>query len=186
MMTKHFFLVAALPLVGVLAACSSSGGAGSASFDELARQGNALASRLENADPTPVANMPSSGSATYRGIAAYSDTPNAEFILENGEIVSQVELNADFSSGAVDGKLTNFRWYDNDRIAGSVDIRNGSIEGNELYADLSGSLTYGDGAEDVRGDLAGIFAGQDAGAVVGAMEGRIGSEDFYAIFGAER
>lgn len=185
-MTKTFSFIAILPVVASLAACGSSGGGGSKSFNELAREGNALLSSFEDSDPTPVASMPTTGKATYRGVAAYGDVPDPEYLAENAEIVSEVELNANFASGNVGGKLDNFRLSNNDRINGSVAVRNGRISGNELTADLAGNLSY-DGARDrVDGAMAGFFVDDDADGVIGAMAGEIGSDRFYSVFGAER
>lgn len=187
-MTKITLAFAAFPLMAALSACGSSGGNShnSASFNDMARQGNALIAKYQDAEPTRAADMPTDLRATYRGVAAYSDVPDIEYIAENAEIMSDVALNADFRTGAVDGELSNFRFYDNDRISGSVAIRNGAISGNMIGADLAGDLTYGGGTERVTGDLAGMFVGPQAEAVAGAMAGQIGNEGFYGMFGAER
>lgn len=187
-MTKIMLAFVAIPLMAALSACGSSGGSSSsnASFNDMARKGNALIAKYEDAEPTRVADMPTDLQASYRGVAAFSDVPDVDYIAENAEIMSDIQLNADFRTGAVDGELRNFRFYDNDRIAGTVAVRNGAISGNMLEADLAGDLTYGGGAERVTGALAGMFVGPQAEAVAGAMAGQIGNEGFYGMFGAER
>lgn len=160
-MIKTILAFASLPALALLTACSSGGdggnSAGSVSFADMAGQANALLTRVEDYDLTPVADMPTDIKATYRGVAGFSDVADADYIVENAEIMSEVEMNADFRTGSVTGELSNFRYYDNDRIDGTVAIRNGSINGNDLRADLSGNLNYGEGTERVTGDLAGSF-----------------------------
>lgn len=187
-MSKTMLALLAIPLMAALSACGSSGGGSSstASFDEMARRGNALIAKYEDAEPTQLANMPTDLKASYRGVAAFSDVPDADYIAREAEIMSDIELNADFRSGAVDGELRNFRFYDNDRIAGTVAVRNGAISGNMLEGELAGNLTYGGGTERVSGALAGMFVGPQAEAIAGAMTGQIGNEAVYGIFGAER
>lgn len=186
-MTKYILTISSIPLMVLLAACGSSGGGGgSASFNAMAADGRDLFDKYADAEVTPVANMPANTQATYRGVAAYSDVPDPDYLMEYSEVVSEVELNANFSTGALGGELNNFRTLANERISGSVALRNGEIAGNEIYADLSGNLGYAGESLEVDGLLLGAFVGNNAQAVAGATAGYIGNEEFYGIFGAER
>mgnify|MGYP002714179261 CR=1 FL=1 len=187
-MTKTILSLASLPVLALLAACSSGGsnGGGSASFNDMARDANALLAKYDDAEPTPILNMPENGSATYRGVAAYSDVADMDYIAENAEIMSDVELNASFASGSLTGELSNFRAFNNDRIAGTVKVQNGSIDGNEIYGDLAGDLSYQGERASVDGVIAGMFVGRDAQAIAGAIGADVGGEEIYGMFGAER
>ena len=126
--------------------------------------------------------MPTSGSATYNGVAAYGQTQDFDQILENPETMSTVTLQANFASDSVSGQLGNFRDYENNALAGSVSLNNGSIAGNSISADLSGNVD----SIPVAGALQAGFVGPDAEAVVGTIEADYGGKPIYGIFGAER
>lgn len=110
--------------------------------------------------------MPTSGTATYAGYAAYGAPGDTVYYVQ-----SNADLTANFGSSTIAGSLTNFRTFDSigqDVIfVGSVDVNNGVITGGNFTADLEGELA---GAFDnttvsdaVVGSVVGSFSGTDAG-----------------------
>jgi hypothetical protein len=183
-------VLSSMAIVSLLSACS--GGSGSSqSFDQLATKGQNIIEKYQDADLTPEAAMPTSGTATYNGVAAFSDVPDAEYIAENAEAVAALRLEANFGNNTISGKMDNFVDYDNERADGSVQITNGSISGNTFNANLNGSLTVDGDTASVTGDMAGGFVGANANAVAGVLQadlsagGQTGAT-LYGIFGAER
>lgn len=161
------------------------------SFDELDRQGMEMVDRIGLLEPTE--EMPTTGTATYAGVAL------VDFGSDPGgfrETLSRVTLNADFEEERVGGTMTDWASSFGDRIdsniQGSLTIFAGSITDNEMSALARGSLT-GKGRE-ARVDLVldGDFVGDDADAVAGGIGGSVryrhkgGSDAVSGIFGAER
>lgn len=167
---------------------SSSTSSSGASFEQLADQGRVLAERYQDADLTPT--MPTTGTASYSGVAAYSDVPDANYIYNNAEIVSNVALNANFADNTISGQLSNFQSFENEVITGSVAVNNGQIVNNVFTANLSGSLNASGDNVTVAGDMEGAFLGDNAGAVGGAISAgvtdAVGTEQIFGVFIAER
>lgn len=188
-MKSHSILVMSTLLL--MSACGGSGGSGNGtsgeSFASMAQRGNQLFEKYENSDLTPEISMPTSGTATYRGVAAYSDVADVGYIAQNAEVVSNATLTANFSNDSISGKLDNFKDYENTAIPGTVNIRNGKIRGNEIEADLNGSVNLGGRNSSVNGDLAGGFIGPKADAIAGAVAADVSNYGtIYGILGAER
>lgn len=179
MLNKSLSLMGAVSMSLALSACGSSD-----SFAKMEDRATALA--VKYAEPTATETMPTEGTATYKGYAGYSDNPDAE----NADYMSNVTLNANFADATIDGSLTNFRDANNRKLAGSVDVTDGTIVDNEFSANLSGTLSQDDESGIVSGDMYGAFLGEGAEAVVGAMSGgiNIGDADFplYGVFIAEK
>lgn len=191
-----------LPLV---AACGG-GSTGGSSFSQLAAEGDRLVTLYGNATPTNPASMPV-GTATYRGVAAYSSsTSDPSRIVETARTVSALELTANFDADTINGRAYNFQVNEpalpGITMSGQLDISNGIISGNGLQANISGVLTerYQNISLPVtyNGTLSGAFVGSNAqaiagtGAAIGTFDGRAygGSANetvtSYAVFGAER
>lgn len=170
-----------------VSACSSSN-SGSRSFDQLADEGQALLTQYENEDVTPTSNVPTAGSATYNGVAAFGTTQS--FDVQNAEALAAVSLEADFAASSISGTIDNFVDFDGVRAPGSVAVTNGTIAGNAIAADLSGDLTIEGTSIAVGGNLDGNFVGENAEAVFGNIEADLtgpgGSETIFGVFGAEQ
>ena len=197
---------------GTLSACVGGGGGGDTdpgvtpgvptddgtrTFEERVAAGAALADRLEAQGLTDVADMPTSGTATYVGAAGIVtdasrkgiDTTN---ITEaNVEVIGDLEMTADFASSSVSGQIDNFEGADGARFPGAAIISGGVISGNTLEADLGGSVNVYGTDETFTGTMRGDFTGAAADGVVGNMDGVLygdeaGPSDFVGVFGGER
>ena len=117
--TNALFIISAF----ALSACF-----GSDSADDLADQGEDLAEKYLNEQPTPIDAMPTEGTATYNGIAGFvqGSGVSAQTIAEGAEIVSKIELQADFGASTISGTLSDFEATENDTGA-SDGIRSGRL-----------------------------------------------------------
>lgn len=126
----------------VLTACGGSS-TGSSSFETIASEGQALIAQYGAAPTTDVANMPTTGTATYEGAAAYSTQySSAVAISQNATTVSDVTLTADFANSTVTGTADNFHTVStpNVTLSGSLSL-NGNITGNTFNTNLNGTVT---------------------------------------------
>lgn len=162
-----------------LAACDSSNDG--SSFNSMSSRGEALLARVETQSATPVGDMPTIGRATYEGVAGFSTS-----VSDDVEVMSEASLTADFASSSISGELTNFRDWENNTIAGKVDIEAGTISGNQFTNNLSGSLNYNGRNENVSGVMDGGFVGANAGTAVGIIDASVGSLPVVGVLGAER
>jgi len=181
--------LSSIAILSLMSACSSSSG-GNQSFDQLATKGQNIIEEYGNADVTPESAMPTAGTATYNGVAAFSDVPSESYIAENAEAVAALRLEANFGDSTIGGKMDNFVDYNNVHAPGSVQITNGTISGNTFNANLDGDITIEGEAVSVSGDMGGGFLGADANAVAGAiradLSSGLGTATLYGIFGAEK
>lgn len=147
-----------------------------------------LGEELDALEPTPVEDMPTSGTATYDGIARtqLSLEPDSEAVSYSVFLQSQVRMTADFGSGQISGDMTNFNTFGNS-VRGSLDIENGVISGNTFAADVNGIreqgdlefyareagefVNYGSGDVSVSGAMDGGFLGADAQGLEATMTG---------------
>lgn len=130
--------------------------------------------------------MPSSGSATYRGTAQFSDEMDVDEILDDPDAASTIRMNANFRQNTITGELENFRNDDNERVPGVVRITSGRISGNGVRGQLSGDLTVNGERQRVRGQIEGQFVGNRPNGVLGGIAGTVGGEPVYGVFSAER
>jgi hypothetical protein len=177
---RNFSAIALASTTLLLAACVG-GGSGGASFDSMATRGQNLINAVDGEQATPVGSMPTTGTATYAGVAAFAPTE-----YDQVEILSEASLKANFGSSSISGNLSNFRDYENNRFPGSVAIQSGVISGNQFDADLSGSLTVDGAPTIVKGTLNGGFVGANANLAAGAIEGTVGGQSMVGVFGAEK
>lgn len=160
----------------LLTACGDNGsgvtgGKESASFEEMVTTGTLINTSFDDQAATPQNSMPTTGTATYVGVAAFGAS-----LQQPVEVASEARLQADFASSSISGNLTNFRDYENNLLPGSVDINGGIIDANRLQANLSGSIMTDAGAKAVLGTLDAGFIGTDATGISGYIEGSVGGE----------
>ena len=186
------YLALALVAGGVSACSDGAGGSDDApSFDELVSEGLALEERYEDSSLTSVADMPTSGSATYDGVVGYStSTSDPDAIIANPETVSSLTLTADFGSSDISGRAYDFQNADGSDVSGDLEITGGSISGNEFGANIDGTLNQAGTTISYDGELAGGFVDEDAGAVVGGGAALATTEDgdqfaVYGVFAAD-
>jgi hypothetical protein len=157
------------PLVAAGLALSACG----QSFNELERDYVGAADRLSRLSPTPLIDMPDSGSARYDGVAFVG------FGTEGfGSTASRITLNADFGEGHVNGRMTNWALDRDNRIDSRLDgelrVFGGRISGNTLTASAMGQLDDGSRMGAVVLELDGRFVGHDAQGIVGSISGSAG------------
>ena len=163
------------------------------SFDDLEEGGDPLFESVEALERTPLENMRNEGSASYSGVAGFASSLPTNSI-EEATAVAEIRLTADFGGSKVNGALTNFQGsVDDFNIeTGRMDIIDGVIEENNLYADIGGEVTGGGERGLVDGHLSGFFMGKDAEAVEGILETNfihVGSGEqmgVAGVFAAER
>ena len=173
--------IAAVSSALFLAACGGGGGDSQANFSTMESRGNALINKIEDQSATPVNSMPTTGTATYSGIAGFAPSINDEI-----QVLSEASLTANFGASTIAGSLTNFRDYENTAIPGTVSIQSGVISGNQFGADLTGSLTVDGAAAPVNGTIDGGFVGASGSLIAGIIEGTVGGEYVIGVLGAER
>jgi hypothetical protein len=188
-MNKNLF---AIPVLFALSACGGS--SPKLGFVELEDRGDALAERFENMEITPLSDMPTTGSATYSGVAGYAPgdintMTDEEVAALESELVSEMSLTASFVSGEVSGAFTNFSGRDKalGEVSGRIDILNGEVVDNMLVADLDGRITDDYGPISVDGELGGVFAGADHRMVGGALDlyfFDLGANEGWSMVGA--
>ncbi|MCF1708853.1 transferrin-binding protein-like solute binding protein [Tabrizicola sp. J26] len=194
-------IVLSTALVCLIGACSGSGGSGvfgplggdssggetpvdpdtpdgQATFDELAALGQTLFAKTESLSVTPEANMPTTGTATYRGAVSYvssadlSAIPDAEkpkYIVDNPQVVSDATLNANFGASTIFGTLANFTDRSTGVWQGGMSISNGVISGSDFTGDMGGSIGPAGEVYPSTGTVKGVFGGDAAEYAYGAV-----------------
>ena len=149
---KYAALTAAL----AIAACTSSGGG----------PGGLSASQIRALPVT--ANMPTSGTAIYRG-----KTSQTEYDPDVGNltITSDVQLDANFASNRIDGTISNVK---GSTAVGSATLRGdlngtGDIVGSQFYVPVGGFLSSNSNSTYVTADIDGTFKGSNAEAIQGSV-----------------
>lgn len=127
--------------------------------------------------------MPTKGKAHYEGsMGAYLGTSD-EITIFGG----LVHLEADFAKGKVTGRLDNFK-NENTKtsLKGSLEVRNGKLNGNTLTADIAGSVD-GHEIDSKWTQMNGGFFGPNADEVGGGIAGKTkDNKNFNAIWWAKR
>lgn len=179
------FYAAAFSSLLFAAACGGGGGGGETksqpSFAEMAGTTEGLITRMNQRSATPVRSMPTTGSASYTGIAAFAPT-----FYDDIDTLAEARLNANFANSTITGDLTNFRDYENNVLAGSVAIQNGVISENQFSADLRGNLSSGGTSVHLDAEMEGGFLGPNADMMVAAIEGTAGNGYFAGALVAEK
>lgn len=152
-------------------------GPGPTVYEQLETRYGALATTWPGTADTPTVAIPTSGAASYEGVASFSTAPGPGA----DTIYSDVGISANFGSGTVSGQFSGFQGSSG-AIAGSLAISGGTITDNEVGGTASGNLTRGGTTAPVNLTIVGGgFQGPDAGAIVGETEGAAfpGSSTLY-------
>jgi hypothetical protein len=120
--------------------------------------------RFQSGTPSPGAEVPASGQATYTGDASLKRSwPDPAFAI------GKMELTADFSQNTISGRIDNFLNPSDQNVPGSILLSNGVIinndQGNvqyqytddEISANLSGNIDLDGVNTAVTGTLSGNF-----------------------------
>lgn len=154
---KAMKIVASVILVGGLSACGTLG--------QLVEY-DTIESELWEAGYTPAADMPSSGGATYQGVAI-----GGTQLFTGAEVshayIGDATVDVAFTptGGTVGGEVTNItgagpRADSIVNVGGTIDITGGVITGSTVTAVYDGNLTLDGDNIDLGGTLNGDFYGQ--------------------------
>lgn len=119
-------------------------------------------------------DMPNVGSASFIGMA------EGTFEDGTGDFTSRLSLTADFAEASVTGLMDRFR-QGRDRIAGSIELSDGEIIGDQ-FSSLTGTgtLTHRGESAQVTATLGGTFVG--ASGEERTVDGVRGDFSFTATF----
>ena len=153
----------------VLAGCAPSPCDVSLANDQVTAA-NQVLKCIGTLDPTPVANMRTSGTATYSGFA----TGDIDVSASPPEtVLADVSLLAVFSGGGgtISGDLSNFTAASGAVMSGSLSLSGGAITGTSITATVAGVLDYAGDTIDINAALIGAFFGSAAQAISGGITG---------------
>ena len=203
-----------LPLFGflLLAGCGGNGSGPMttpppqrSAFDAQLARGTALTGQLDDMDPTRFSAMPTSGTATFSGVASLSVDPVEATVTDDILVLGDVTATADFGQGTLRGRVENLqggrsvagRAREAVPVSGSLQIgTRESVIGNDrddnrvsrpngFYVDYRGQITLPDGTYAVDGAVAGQFIGTRTGAGVMPIRGLSGAGEGVAARGTE-
>lgn len=190
MNTRHVLAVLAASLA--LGACGSSGsygtgasGAATGAFSSDLSQAQRLVAANSTLMPTAPDMLPGGGARFDGKVAMVFGTNPASF--EAADLLGDVDIEADFRTGALTGWLDDFNTKDGGHVRGDLDMTNGRITGNAFTADFDGRLTGPATAPGtVSGTLEGSFLGNGARGVEGTGTASTGAGAATLIFQAAR
>lgn len=206
--------VAALGAVVLVAGCVSSGGGGGngdspianpSSYGDYVNNSSLLRRQLEQLPDVHIADVPTTGSATYTGTAGFNVRMSTS---EQTAMFGAIELTTSFAGdGDVTGSISEI-YSDGDiyieenagPVEGELIISNGNIARDQtettfnphFEAELSGTLVEPGGRTDsYAGTLDGRFYGEDLEMVSGQINGEtttegVGPSSFTGSFNAEQ
>ncbi len=166
-----------LAVVGLLglAGCGGGGGNGGPGPEVTQSPYRVHADRLlagidraQGLADTPVGEMPTSGSARYRGTGG--------LVLDKGgafedRYIGDLSLAAYFGQSRISGQLRNFDAESGADIRGALTIDKAPIVGNGFNTTLRGNLTSNGTPVRIAADVQGGFGGPSAQGVFGLYEG---------------
>jgi hypothetical protein len=202
------FRIVTLPCLMLLTAC---GGAGipmtqaQVGLDAQIAAGDRLVSRLDGVAATQFSAMPTSGSATFTGVASLFIDPVFETDADDIVVLGDLTTTANFSSGVMRGRVDNvhgatgftasgYREIPVDcvlQIGGRESVIGNDIDDNrtnrpnDFYADYQGDITLPDGTYAVEGTLDGKFLGTRTSDGVFPIRGLLGGGEGVASRGVE-
>lgn len=198
------FVLTLATLIG-LAACGGGGGGGVAvpnspqptliplaaegSYNGLRNTEATVLNRFYNVNGnqirTPVAQMPTLGSVTYTGMAAFPTRNRTTTVITTNnnttirrpapQIAARATMVADFANGNVSGTIDQFRDNADTALPGSLTLNAAPITGN-TYArtTLSGTYPVNGTAQPITGvQHSGRFLGPDASGIEGTIGFRV-------------
>lgn len=127
---------------------------------------------------TPAASMPSAGTASYTGSAVFGDNVSMSALLDAPDMSADAVMTADFSSGTVNGSVTNFHKNDGSAVSGALTLNGVAIAGNAIAGGINGTI----GSNAVAADLTGQFLGAGHEAISGAISGTVGADALNGAF----
>lgn len=155
------------------------------SFDGQIVDGLDFIRLAEDLDATDEADMPTSGSVAYAGVAgfAYDEAPAGN--AANYEVMADVSLQADFEDGDMTGTFDNFNTVDDVEMDGSLTLTEGTIDGATMSGNAIGDFVDGTDAVIWNLEVAGEFLGDDGEYIYGIANGTAdnGGSQVTDVFG---
>ncbi len=185
------FAAHALPVLALVSLTACGGGGSSSSqtsYIDMLKLGDAIAARRETVVATRPLAMPTTGRATYDGVALFAVGPDA-FNAPNEayDTAGEVEMRADFRSGLVDGEIGNFQHRTDGALDGKLDMSFGRISGNLVTGTLVGDMEVRGRKRSVIADLLGGFSGSNAEGLSGIIAGDTSNRnEVSGVFVTER
>ena len=133
---------------------------------------NQMLQCIDSLSPTPPAQMPTSGSATYNGYVTGQLEPDTGSSVS---VLGTATLTANFGTAApVSGTLGSFVWGTGQHLNGTLSLSSGTLGGNLFSATISGSLSgYPTGTLNISTTGPGQFHGDSAEAISAATVGSV-------------
>ncbi len=152
------------------------------SFAELDTLNDLLIEEVTDAGPTPVADIPDTGSAIYDGTLFLA--------LQDGSedgVIGQAEMTASFASNTVTGGADNFYDLEGNATEGSVTYEGGAFDRSIelLSGSMNGDVAFETGEMEVGTTVVGNFSGPSAEYVSGILAGTAtpAGEDDIGVLG---
>lgn len=189
-------VVSFVAIIG-LAACGGGGGGGgvsspqpvllpqaaAGSFNGFRNTETTLLNRFYNANGQQIrtnsAQMPTTGSTTFTGMAAFSNTSrtttttttnnNVSISRSAPQLAARAVMTADFANGNVSGTIDQFRDAANTALPGTLTLGAAAINGNTYSGNtVTGTYPVNGTAQPVNGlSHSGRFIGTDASGIEG-------------------
>lgn len=200
----------ALSAAVLVAGCFGGGGGGGqrmvanpSTYGEYVTNNILLRRELEQLPRFDMAELPTTGSATYVGTSGFNNRMNTS---EQTRLFGRIELTTGFSgTGTVTGRIDNIvsdgNIYSREnagRVTGALTISNGTFDRNPIdprfnphfTADISGTLSEPHRTEVYTGRLDGQFFGTNRDMVSGGINGLsnrpgFGQDRFTGSFNAQ-
>jgi hypothetical protein len=147
----------------------------------LSEQGRSLVQEAGGLPVTPAAALPAGGTASYAGVAGLVTGTGLPPGLSDADLATldtlgSLELTADFGRSTVEGTLSQLQSSDLGALQGQIVLRDGTISGAGVEADLTGRLRpVADAGRtvDVDARLDGAFRGAAAEMMAGEIRGDV-------------
>lgn len=167
MLSSKLTLTGSVAAITLLSGCL---GTDNPDFNKQAIEALQFVSQLESIDTTVADEMPTTGTAEYRGVATFTYDEPRSTSNPNSDLFADVAMTANFETNDVTGTIDAFNSPEGN-VAGTVDVTDGAIASSLMQANATGTITdtTGDIALDL--DLDGVFRGDDAGNITGTISG---------------
>jgi hypothetical protein len=183
MITRTYTLFGAGLAMTLLGGCL---GTENPDFNKQGIEAVRFINQLEDLPET--AEMPTTGSVEYRGVAAFTyDAPLSD-ANPGVDLFADMTMTADFDTNSIEGTIDSFN-SPNGNVSGTVDVTDGAIVSNIMQANGSGTIVDGDTSTALTLDLTGQFRDEDGSVVTGVISGEYTEGetvgDVFGTFGVD-
>lgn len=172
----------------MLTACGGSDGGSSSqsasSYSALvASERNAFADWVDDYDliddMTPTDQMPSTGTATYRGPGTLR--VDQTDIYSSADAAGQARLRANFSTGTIAGQITEFRPSPEHSTASGSLRMTARISEDAMIGNMSGAVNIDGINHGIDEEAVGLFLGPNADSVIAWSDGTTSQGNDYRV-----